>query len=118
MKLTLLALAGAGILACAAPPVPGVRLSWDANTETDLSGYRVHRRAAPGAPPETREAGLVTTFEWVGLSATNHFYVTAVNVLGLESDPSDEVVYVLLPWVYLPLPVVTNYGATRTVLVP
>lgn len=74
-----------------------VALRWDPNSETDLAGYRVHLGTSPGTRSITRDAGLSTNFVWGAVlpGRTNYFTVTAYNQAGLESDPSNEVVFVL-----------------------
>ena len=70
-----------------------VALRWDANSEPDLAGYRVHLGYAPGTRVESREAGLNTHLVWSDLQSgvTNYFTVTAHSTAGLESDPSNEI---------------------------
>lgn len=72
-----------------------VRLQWDANTESDLAGYRVHIGLVSGAYTETRDAGARTNFVWDGLIANTAYFfvVTAYNTAGLESLYSNEVAY-------------------------
>ena len=73
-----------------------VTLTWDANTESDLAGYRVYQKADSATPPFTRvqeipkgtQAASVT-----GLDPTHSysFAVTAYNTAGMESDYSNVV---------------------------
>ena len=70
-----------------------VTLQWDANTETDLAGYRVYQ--ATGSAPDTFTrvqdiAAPATTATVKGLDNTAHsFAVTAYNTAGLESAYSN-----------------------------
>ncbi|TAK03045.1 MAG: hypothetical protein EPO39_12735 [Candidatus Manganitrophaceae bacterium] len=68
-------------------------LSWSANTETDLAGYKVYYGTSSrnyGAPVDV---GNQTTFTATGLSEgqTYYFAVTAYNAAGSESGLSTEV---------------------------
>lgn len=70
-------------------------LGWDANTETNIAGYRIY----VGEVSETnlnafQRVGEVSTNLWRGDSTKNlngekKVYVTAFNDLGLESEPSE-----------------------------
>lgn len=70
-----------------------VTLAWDANTETDLAGYRIHYGDTPGSYSQTLDVGNITTATVSDLSpgGTYYFAVTAYNTAALESDPSNEV---------------------------
>ena len=71
-----------------------VTLTWDANTESDLAGYRVYQKADSATPPFTRvqeipkgtQAASVT-----GLDPTHSysFAVAAYNTAGMESAYSN-----------------------------
>ncbi len=74
-----------------------VRLSWDANTETNLAGYKVHYgllgacdSAAPGNNfTEEVDVGLVTTHLITALdNKTYNFAITAYDTDGNESELS------------------------------
>ncbi len=71
-------------------------LTWNANTESDLAGYKVYRRATStgtyGAPIATIPAGTVT-YQALGLTVgtTYWFTVTAYDAAGNESSFSNEV---------------------------
>jgi fibronectin type 3 domain-containing protein len=70
-------------------------LTWNANTESDLAGYKVYRATASGgygAPIATLQ-GNVTSYAATGLqSGTTYFFViTAYDDAGNESAYSNEV---------------------------
>lgn len=72
-----------------------VALTWDANTETDLAGYRVYQGSgsAPATFTKVQEITAPTTSATIkGLDNTSHsFAVTAYNTAGLESSYSNVV---------------------------
>lgn len=78
-----------------------VTLAWNANTETNLAGYRLYH----GLASRSYSTGYVqvlhpvTTATVTNLAAgpTNYFAVTAYTSAGLESDYSDEVAYRVPP---------------------
>jgi len=69
-----------------------VRLAWDANSESDLAGYRVFTKLYGTAYDYTQPA-------WEGsdetciieIAETTYFVVRAFNVAGAESGDSNEV---------------------------
>lgn len=73
-----------------------LRLDWDANTESDLAGYRVYAATASGAYGATPVALVpagTTFFVASGLKpgVTYFFRITAVDTAGNQSPPSNEV---------------------------
>lgn len=79
---------------CAAPAwAQSVTLEWDANTETDLAGYKVYFGTASRTYGTPITLGKVTTYTVTGLTpgVTYYFAVTAYNTAGLESGFSNEV---------------------------
>ena len=71
------------------------RLVWDANTETDLAGYKVYRGQSSGSYDHIVDVGNVTEHQIEGLDPGTYFYgVTAYNISGTESGFSDEINYV------------------------
>lgn len=72
-------------------------LTWDANTEPDLAGYRIYKSETSGSDyQKIGEVGLVTTYEDDfsvpdGQSKTFYYVVTAFDQTNLESDHSNEV---------------------------
>ena len=74
---------------------PSVTLTWNANTESDLAGYRVYRATSSGtygAPIATIQ-GNTASYVATGLqsSTTYFFVVTAFDIAGNESSYSNEV---------------------------
>lgn len=72
-----------------------VQLEWDANTESDLAGYKVYFGQASTNYSAPVDVGNTTTASVSNLSegATYYFAVTAYSTSGLESPFSQEVVY-------------------------
>ena len=71
-----------------------VTLTWDANAETDLAGYRVYQKQDSAVPPFTRVQEIpkgTTTASVTGLDSTHSysFAVTAYNTAGMESAYSN-----------------------------
>lgn len=73
-----------------------VTLSWNANTESDLAGYKIYRSTISGrygAPEAT--VGKVTTYTLtlpqLAVDTTYFFAITAVDLAGNESKMSNEV---------------------------
>jgi hypothetical protein len=92
---TSMVLLGIGLL-FATPGFPAtVIVSWDANSEMDLAGYKLYYGEVSGVYTSTIDVGNVTEFEVSGLEVgeTYYFVVTAYDLVGNESDPSDEVMY-------------------------
>jgi hypothetical protein len=72
-----------------------VTVLWDANTETNLAGYKVHYGVASRSYGNTSDVGNITNATVSGLieGTTYFFAVTAYDTSNLESDYSDEVFY-------------------------
>jgi len=70
-----------------------VTLVWNANSEPDIAGYKVHYGPASGTPTQTIDVGNTTTATIHDLNpdTTYFFTVTAYNSTSLESQPSNEV---------------------------
>ena len=70
-----------------------VRLTWDANPETDIAGYRVYWGLGSRSYTTNATSGLnlANTVSGLADSTTYYFAVTAFNTSGLESDFSNEV---------------------------
>jgi len=76
-----------------------VNLSWNANTESDLAGYRLYHGTASGAYGSPTQIGLQTTHTVTGLSpATTYFFaLSAFDTSGNESGKSNEVAFLVPP---------------------
>jgi len=75
-----------------------VKLAWDANTESDLAGYKVYFGLAPRVYSAPTNVGKVTSYTVSGLApGTYYFAVTAYNTAGLESGYSNEVSTTIAP---------------------
>jgi hypothetical protein len=78
-----------------APASSSATLIWNANTESDLAGYKVYRATASGAygAPIATLTGNVTNYVATGLQVgtTYFFVVTAYDNAGNESIVSNEV---------------------------
>jgi dockerin type I repeat protein/fibronectin type III domain protein len=71
-----------------------VNLTWDANTESDLAGYRIHiGTSSRNYSLLTKDVGNVTAYSITTLVAntTYYFVVTAYDNAGNESLPSNEI---------------------------
>ena len=68
-------------------------LQWAANSESDLAGYRVYQGTTAGVYSQSIEVGNVTTYTIANLqtSLTHYFAITAYDLSGNESYPSEEV---------------------------
>lgn len=69
-----------------------VVLAWDANSETDLAGYKIYvgKSSRNYGPPIV--IGLQTTYTVTNLQPGTYFFaVTAYNIFNMESDYSNEV---------------------------
>ena len=77
-----------------APPITQVTLAWDANPEPDIAGYRMHFGTVAGTYPNMVDVGnLVESPLQLPAGGTYYAVVTAYNTAGLESLPSNEVVF-------------------------
>ncbi len=72
-----------------------VTLAWDANTEPDVSGYKLYSGTATRVYGTPITVGNVLTYTVTGLADGQTFYfaVTAYDTFGNESGYSNEVVY-------------------------
>ena len=77
----------------AAAATASIAVSWNANDEPDLSGYRVYYGTAPGNYRSSKEAGRNTNFTIADLVAGQTYYiaVTSYDSAGNESAYSSEV---------------------------
>ncbi len=83
------------LLTLNAPFNSSATLTWNANKEKDLAGYKVYRATASGAygAPIATLIGNVTTYQAIDLKlgTTYFFVVTAFDIAGNESEYSNEV---------------------------
>jgi hypothetical protein len=72
-----------------------VTLAWDANTESDLAGYKLHYGTASNSYSVHIDVNNVTTYTVAGLTAgqTYYFAATAYDASGNESGYSNSVSY-------------------------
>ena len=86
---------------CGMTQAMDISIAWDANTESNLAGYKVHYDTDQSGPPYANEidVGNVITFDMPTLAddVTCWIVVTAYNDMGLESGYSNEVVASLAP---------------------
>jgi fibronectin type 3 domain-containing protein len=70
-----------------------VRLAWDANTESDVAGYRIYYGTSPRSYLSSVDVGNVTSYHLTGLRGGQTYYVavSAYNSSGSESTYSSEV---------------------------
>lgn len=70
-----------------------VKVSWDANTEPDLAGYKVYYGQKSRQYDHVVDVGNITEYEVGNLlpGQTYYFAVTAYDTAGNESAPSEEV---------------------------
>ena len=80
-----------------------VKLQWDANTESDLAGYRLYQKADSAVPPFVKVQDIpkgTQSATVTGLDSTHSysFAVTAYNTAGLESAYSNIVTVPAAPF--------------------
>jgi|GEM_PF-2031439 len=70
---------------------PPVVLCWDANTEPDIWGYKVYRRLLPAGAwgPRGHTTDTTYTDNWVNPGSTYQYYITARDLAGNYSVPSN-----------------------------
>ncbi len=92
----------------AAPPLT---LAWDANLETDISGYKLSYGTASGIYPNVIDVGPITETSVTNLveGTTYFFAVSAVNLAGVQSQYSAEISHYVRP-----LPPSSSSGWTLT----
>jgi hypothetical protein len=84
-----------------------VTLAWDANSETNLAGYKLYYGTSSRAYTNVSNLGNALSASINLLEgSTYYFAVTAVNTLGIESDYSTEVSY-NIPIIQSPITVTT-----------
>src|SRR6266478_7015815 len=72
-----------------------VTLAWDADSDPNVVGYRLHSGTTSGVYTQTTEVGNVTAASVSNLvnGNTYFFVVTAYDANAIESAPSNEVSY-------------------------
>lgn len=74
-----------------------VTLTWDANTEEDIAGYKIYQGEATGDYSVIKDCGIPENLQCVmhdmAESKTYYFAATAYDTSGNESGFSNEVVY-------------------------
>jgi len=82
------------LLACSTT-LSAQTLMWNANSESNLSGYIVQYGTQSGSPSTSIDVGNVTSRTMTGLTAgsTYYFRVVAYNSTGQQSSPSSQVSY-------------------------
>ena len=80
-------------LTVTSPATSSATLTWNANTESDLAGYKIYVGTVPGVYGPPTSVGNVTTCQVPNLATgqTYYFSVTAVDTSGNESLYSNEV---------------------------
>jgi len=68
-------------------------VSWDANTENDLAGYKIYHGPESGIYDNVIDVGNVTNFDIEFYPGTHYIVVTAYDLAGNESNFSKETVY-------------------------
>ena len=74
-----------------------VTLAWDANTEPNVAGYRIHYGPGASSFSTVHDVGNLTAATVLNLEEgqSYSFYVTCYNTAGLESEPSNVVSYIV-----------------------
>lgn len=83
-----------------------VVLEWDPNLEPEVTGYRAHWGTTTGTYTASKDVGKVTSTKIDGLvvGTTYYFVLTAYDIVGNESLPSNEV-----SWTPSPTPLTLAY---------
>jgi type IV pilus assembly protein PilY1 len=81
------------VVLCQSALAAQIKLAWDANSESDLAGYKVYYGTSPQSYAGSVDVGNVTSYTLTGLSQGQTYYVamTAYNTSGSESGYSSEV---------------------------
>jgi hypothetical protein len=75
-----------------------VTLGWDANTETNIGGYKIFAKAGTNITMLTTASNVTTvTFTNINYNQAYEFYASVTNTLGIESDYSVSIFYTKTP---------------------
>jgi hypothetical protein len=90
--LSLMALSAISPLLCKPAFAQSVTLAWDANSESDLAGYKIYYGTSSRNYSTVVDVKKVTSYTVTGLGpGTWYFALTAYNTSGAESSFSNEV---------------------------
>ncbi len=72
-----------------------VMLAWDPSPDASVTGYHVYRGVGPAPVFDAIDVGASNTCELTDLyeGETYQFYVTAYDAMGIESEPSNTLVF-------------------------
>lgn len=83
----------ARVLIASSSQAASLQLGWQSNTEPNIAGYRLYKGVFSNVYNESFNCGNVLTYTVTGLAdGTYYFALRAYNVLGFESQLSDELV--------------------------
>jgi hypothetical protein len=87
--------AGSATSAFTVAKVDSLNLAWNANTESNIAGYKLYMGTTSGVYGAPIDVGLVTTYVVQNLvsGTTYYFAITAYNTSGLESAKSTAITY-------------------------
>ena len=115
--------AGAAVLVLSSTTAWGASLTWDANSASDLAGYRIYQCSqlpcskSYGTATLLATLGKVTSFNVGTPSVVQHYVVTAYDVAQNESAPSNVVTY-LPPSASLPPAASVSLGVAGGLNIP
>jgi len=112
--LPLLVIAVLSTVTPTAASAASARISWNANSESDLAGYHVHYGQASGSYTETADAGMATSLVVPDLQSggTYYFTISAYDTSDNESILSLEVSYTVDAANIINSHAPSNYNAT------
>ncbi|MDW8308642.1 MAG: fibronectin type III domain-containing protein, partial [Verrucomicrobiales bacterium] len=106
----------ATFLICTALGAASVTLTWNPSPDPNVIGYRIYYGVASRVYTNVVDVGNVTTATISNLveGVTYYFAATAYNILGMESDFSEEVAFTI-PNPYVNYPPTLDPIANRTI---